>query len=138
MNAYHVIDAFSQSFFALLAIWAAVDRRHWFVRFVVVSGALLAALLIPAYEVVIEFGLQMTIIMTVVWLARGEHHWPPRLSLETALLAMVVVAVVAAVVAHTPNLHPAVWAFMLNVGISTAYVGLLALWVVFGRAPLRW
>jgi hypothetical protein len=137
MNAYNVIDAFSQAFFALLGIWAAVDRRHWFVRFVVVTGALLAALLIPAYEVVIEFGLQMTLIMAGVWIARGERHWPPRLSLETALLSMVVVAVAAAVVAHIPELQPGVWAFMLNIAVSTALFSLLALWVVFGPARLH-
>jgi hypothetical protein len=45
VDASHVIDAFSASFFGLLSIWTAVDRRHWFVRFVVVSGILLDAYL---------------------------------------------------------------------------------------------
>ncbi len=80
----HFIYALSVSFFALLGIWAAVVRRHWFLRFAAVGGFLLITLLLPAYELVIEFGLQMAIIATGVWLARGRqrcgrgYHWKRR------------------------------------------------------------
>jgi hypothetical protein len=137
MNAYQVVEALSASFFALLGIWAAVVRRHWFLRFVVVSAFLLLTLLIPAYEVIVEFGLQMILIMAGVWLVQERKDWRPRLSVETALLAMVVVAVAAAVVSRIPHLVPAIWAYLITVGVCTGYVGLLALWVVCGNAPLR-
>lgn len=137
VNPFQHIDAISTSFFGLLAIWAAVVRGHWFVRLAVVGGALLAALLIPAYELVIEFGVQIGLILLVVWLVRGRKEWPLRLSLETALLVMVVVAVVMAVCASIPQISWSRWIEILQVGVSSAYLALVCLWIVAGSAPLR-
>jgi hypothetical protein len=136
VNAYQLIDGLSLAFFALLAMWAAVVRRHWFLRFAVVSGCLLAALFIPAYEVVIEFGLMVSIILAGVWLARGGTL-KPRMSLETALLAMVVVAVVAAVAARLPDLALATWIELITVGISGGLLAILLLWISAGQASKK-
>ncbi len=103
MTVYHLIDALPAAFFGLLGIWAAVVRRHWFLRFTVVCVFLLVCLLIPAYEVVIEFGIAITLIMAGVWISRGFQRERFRFSLESALLAMVVVAIGSAVVAKVPE-----------------------------------
>jgi hypothetical protein len=133
----HFTDALSVCFFALLGIWAAVVRRHWFLRFATVCVILLITLVLPAYEVIIEFGLQMAVIATGVWLARGRQTWRPRLSLETAMLLMVVVAIVFAVIARLPDFSPATWLGTVGIGVITGCVALICLWMVFGR-PQRW
>ncbi|QDS98737.1 hypothetical protein [Adhaeretor mobilis] len=137
MDAHQLLNALSASFFALLGIWAAVVRRHWFLRFGVVCVCLLSALFIPAYEAVIEFGLLVGVIVAGVWLARGRKNWRPQLSLETALLITVVVAVVAAVVAKLPELSYHDFAWMTVNGLAPALLALGCLWLVFGRAKLR-
>ena len=137
MDASQILDALSASFFALLGIWAAVVRRHWFLRFTVVGICLLAALLIPAYEVVIEFGLLVTVIVSGVWLARKRRDWRPQFSLETALLLTVVVAVISAVAAKAPELSLHTWSWMTVNGVAPALLALGCLWLVFGRPRLR-
>jgi hypothetical protein len=136
VDAFQVIWAVSASFYGLLGLWAAVVRRHWFLRFAVVTAFLLGALLIPAYEVVLEFGIQIAVIAAGYWLASGQKQWQPRLSLATALLAMVVVAVVAAVGGQMPSLHVADWIDGIAIGMFTALASLLALWVVCGGPRL--
>ncbi len=103
MTVYHLIDALPAAFFGLLGIWAAVVRRHWFLRFAVVCVFLLVCLLIPAYEVVIDFGIAIALIMAGVSVARGFQRERFRFSLESALLAMVVVAIGSAVITKSPD-----------------------------------
>jgi hypothetical protein len=135
VDAFQIIDAVSASFFALLGIWAAVDRRHWFIRFSVVTGVLLIALFLPAYEVVIEFAIEMVLIVAAVAIARRKFIRTPRLSLETALLCMVVVAIAAAVLGHSTELRWK-WLEMVSVGIRTSIVALWCLWLVCVRTRI--
>lgn len=134
MSVYHLVEALPAAFFALLGIWAAVVRRHWFFRFVIVCLFLLACLLIPAYEVVIEFGIAIGLITLGLWFSRERQQW--QFSLESALLAMVVVAVGSAVVAKAPELQPHRWVDLVGIGLITAALSLQSLWLVFGRAKL--
>ncbi len=136
MTVYHLIDALPAAFFGLLGIWAAVVRRHWFLRFAVVCVFLLVCLLIPAYEVVIEFGIAIALIMAGVWISRGFQRERLRFSLETALLAMVVVAIGAAVIGKAPEFGWADWLNLFSIGGAIAIVSLLCLWLVFGNATL--
>lgn len=138
MNPFQHIDAIAAAFFGLLAIWATVVRRHWFLRLAVVGGILLTALLIPAYDAVIEFGVQIGLIVIVLWFARGREQWKPRLSLETALLVTVVVAVAAAVYARLPDFQWSRWTALVINGLVAGYLALVCLWIVAGRARLRW
>jgi hypothetical protein len=136
LDAFQAIDAISASFFGLLGIWAAVDRRHWFLRFSVLTGILLFALFLPAYEVVIEFSVEMIIIIAAVSLLRRRDDWKPRLSLETALLSMVVVAIGAGVLGRSPEFDGATWFQLANTGCRTAVVALWSLWIAFGKTRL--
>jgi len=136
LTVYHLIDALPAVFFGLLGIWAAVVRRHWFLRFSVVCVFLLACLLLPAYEVVIEFGIAISLIMAGVWLARGRRHEPIRFSLESALLAMVVVAIGSAVIAKAPEFGWVDWLNLFGIGAFVALISLHCLWLVFGQASL--
>ena len=136
MSPGQILDACSASLFALLGMWAALDRRHWFLRFAVVAPILLAALLIPAHLVVIEFGLQMMVIAAGVWLARLKERWPPRFSMETALLAMVVAAVGWAVLAAADELTFYEWIWCLKVGFCTGLIALACVELVFGHRGL--
>lgn len=136
MHAGHLIDALSASLFALLGIWAAVVRRHWFLRFAVVGGVLALALLVPAYEVVIEFGVAMGLIALAVRATRRPRQWRARWSIETVLLAMVVAAVVAAVIGAAPTYGVEMWIRLFGIGFTVSYFGLACLWIVCGRAQV--
>jgi len=136
LTAYHLIDALPAAFFGLLGIWAAVVRRHWFLRFSVVSVFLLVCLLIPAYEVVIEFGIAIALIMAGVWVARGRWHESFRFSLESAMLVMVVVAIGSAVIAKAPEFGGSDWLNLFCIGSAVALASLLSLWLVFGETRL--
>jgi hypothetical protein len=138
VTPYQLTDALSVAFFGLLGLWAAVVRRHWFLRFAVVGGFLLLGLLIPAHEVVIEFGIQIAVITLGVWLARLNREWRPRISVESALLAMVVVALSAAVIARAPEDGPISWLWMFRVGVGTGLLALVCLWAVCGKARWLW
>lgn len=69
INLYVLTDALPSTLFGIFALWAAGSRRHWFVRLAVASAALLIILLIPAYEVLVEFALAMSFSVTgiTVW-----------------------------------------------------------------------
>jgi len=136
LTVYHLIDALPAAFFGLLGIWAAVVRRHWFLRFSVVCAFLLVCLLIPAYDVVIYFGIAISLIMAGVWLVRWRRHKSVRFSLESALLAMVVVAIGSAVIAKAPEFGWQDWLNLFSIGGAVALISLLCLWLVFGQASL--
>lgn len=134
MTPSQILDALAVSFFGLLGIWASVVRRHWFLRFTVVAGLLLLTLLVPVYEVLLEFGIQMAVISGGVWLARRDRAWRPRISMESALLAMVAVAVSSAVIAKIPDYDLGSWIWFVRVGVGTGIFALVCLWIVAGKA----
>ncbi|MEM9352292.1 MAG: hypothetical protein AAGA92_04705 [Planctomycetota bacterium] len=136
MDLSDALDAISAAFFALLGVWAALDRRHWFLRFAVVSVFLFASLLVPAFEIVLEFGVLILLINAGVWLAMLSRNWPPRLSMESALLAMVVVAVLSAVAGAVPSLDARTWAFCMSVACGGAAIALGCVQLVFGSRRL--
>src|SRR5262245_7563061 len=107
--------------FGLLALWAATSPRHWFLRTVVVLLALGPFLLIPAYEPIVVFGLQVAVVatslfiyrqMTARLIVRSQSDRPVdsaektgvRFSLLSLLLATVVVAVTVPVITKLPQL----------------------------------
>lgn len=136
MDAFQITNALSAAFFGLLGIWAAVAQRHWFLRLAVVAVFLFSALLVPAYEVVIEFGIQIAIIALAVRYYRYGLDLPRAFSMETALLGMTVLAVAAAVAAQMPDLAWQRWLKVVGVGVLTALAALLSLWFVCGRTRL--
>lgn len=136
MEAGHFTDALSVAFFALLGLWAGAVRGHWFLRAATVSALLMTTLLIPAHELVIEFGLQMVVIALAISLARGHKFWRSQWSLETALLATVVLAVVFAIVGSLPDFTLPQWLGMFGVGLVTPLFALLSVWLVYSRASL--
>jgi hypothetical protein len=136
VDASHLVDAATTSFIASVGIWAAVVRRHWFLRFAVVGAVLALGLLVPAYEIVIEFAIQVAVISAGVALWRGASIRRPRMSLETALLAMVVAAVMAAVVGAAPTFGWDTWTRIVFLGLTLGAMSLLSLWIACGRASL--
>ena len=76
------------------------------------------------------------VIAAGVWLARLRERWPPRFSMETALLAMVVAAVVWAVLASADELDFYEWIWCLKVGFCTGLIALACVELVFGRRGL--
>jgi hypothetical protein len=137
LNAEYLVDAATTSFVASIGIAAAVVRRHWFLRFAAVGGVLALGLLVPAYEIVIEFAIQVAVISAGVALRRGASIRRPRISLETALLAMVVAAVMAAVVGAAPTFGWDTWARIVFLGLTLGVMSLLSLWIACGRASLK-
>jgi hypothetical protein len=137
LNAEYLVDAATTSFVASIGIAAAVVRRHWFLRFAAVGGVLALGLLVPAYEIVIEFAIQVAVISAGVALWRGASIRRPRMALETALLAMVVAAVMAAVVGAAPTFGWDTWTRIVFLGFTLGAMSLLSLWIACGRASLR-
>jgi len=133
MDASDLVDVLSGSFFALLGIWAAVGQRHWFLRVTVVAVILLGCLLVPAYGVVIEFGLAIAFITAGVWIGHGRKSWQKRFSMQTIMLVMVVVAVISAVFGSAPELDSREWLFFVSVGTYVASIALNCLWIVYGK-----
>src|SRR5688500_18970062 len=63
MNAARLlVDSAPAALFGMIALWAAVSQRHWFVRTAIVAGMVLVTLLIPAFEIVIKLGLQSLLV----------------------------------------------------------------------------
>jgi len=58
INAYHLSDAMPAALLGMFALWAAASKRHWFIRLAVVATAVLFVLLIPAFEVVVQLGVE--------------------------------------------------------------------------------
>jgi hypothetical protein len=138
LDAFQVTDAFSAAFFGLLGIWAAVVERHWFFRVSVVALILLSALLIPAYEVLVEFGVQIATIALALRLYRHGFRWQRKFSMATVLLAMVVAAVAAAIWARIPSWPGHVWIRLVGIGVFAALASLLCLWIACGAARWRY
>ena len=136
LDAFQLTNALSAAFFGLLGIWAAVVKRHWFLRLTVVGVVLLASLLIPAYEMVIEFGVQILLIAVAVRIAQHGLRWKWSFSIETALLLMVVFAVTAAIAGQLPEHSWRRWVQIVGSGAFAAYGSLLGLWIVCGKS--RW
>jgi hypothetical protein len=136
--------------FGMFALWAAVSNRHWFLRTAVVAAAILVTLFIPAYEVVIMLAVESAIVVggMALWRRRRTHDsiasdavrsaepFRVRLSMETLMLSVVIVAVVTALFARWPKLRPESWyQFALN-GAHSGVIALACVWLVCGRA--RW
>ena len=122
INAYHVTDTVPAVLFGMFALWAATSTRHWSVRTAVVAAALLVTLLIPAFEVAIEFGIECLLVVAglAIWRRRRRSiesaepvplRRPFRLrpSLESLMLFVVVAAVTTAVATRVPRLGLDQW-----------------------------
>jgi hypothetical protein len=132
--------------FALLALWAATSRRHWFVRVAAVLASLLPLLLIPAYELFVAFAIQCTIV------ACGAHasRWQERrrlqtngevsdgsktqatavhFSLSTMLLTMLLIAVAIPIAIKLPPLNFAAWGSIAADGVVCGVATLIAAWM---------
>ena len=145
------LDVSGLTLYALLAIWAAASRRHWFLRTCVVGAMLLVVLVIPAHDLLIQFSmLQLTVVTGVTawrWqqhrkrIARGAPVDPsafrPQLSLASIFLLTVVAAVVSAVAARFESFTIAAWLRLVIHGAVFGASCLLCMWFVYARRP-RW
>ncbi|HEY3393888.1 MAG TPA: hypothetical protein VGK58_14345, partial [Lacipirellulaceae bacterium] len=132
----------------LLALWAATSPRHWFVRIVIVLGALSPLLLRPMYEPFITFTTQLGVIATgtciylrraVLWeIARGRRRIVlPRFSIQSLLSATCLIAIATAVaVAATKRLGSTFWITPAPLGVVAGLTTLLAAWLA--RVDWSW
>ncbi len=145
---YDLSEAVPAALLGMFALWAAASKRHWFVRTGVVGAAILVVLLIPAYEVVVQFSIEcLLIIAGLAWWRRRRNPatnrpakwlkpWQLRLSLETLLLAVVLIAVPTAVITKAHGFANFDWYDLILCGIITGGTALACVWIVFGRSPL--
>jgi hypothetical protein len=149
INVYDLSNAMPVAIFGMIALWAAVSPLHWFVRTAVVGAAILVTLLIPAYEVVILLTIETVVVVVglAIWrkLRRSRDGMVSlltsvrgrlRVSMETLMLAVVVVAVVTAVASRAPAISLGEWYQTSLSGLSSGIAALICIWLVFGRA--RW
>jgi hypothetical protein len=134
--------------FGMFALWAAASNRHWFLRTAVVASAILVTLLVPAYEVVILLTVETAVVVAglAIWRRRRERDQATpvtpsapfrlRLSMETLLLAVVIVAVLTTLIARWPAIRPESWyEYSIN-GAHSGIIALTCVWLICGRA--RW
>ena len=146
ITVYHLVDAVPAAFFGIVALWAAGSSLHWFQRTADVATILLLALLIPAHELVIQFGSEtLSVAMGLRvwrrWSRRAAHsdttdapiHRPLQLSLRSLLLLTVVVSVTTAVLANTPSLGWVRWGQLIGSGLMAAIVVLVCVWLALGK-----
>ena len=149
ITLYHLVDAVPAAFFGIVALWASGSRLHWFARAAVIGALLLLMLFIPAHEILIQFSVEVLVIAVgmAVWRHRRRGRDPAaalhksirrqfqvRLSLETLMLLMAVVAVVVAVMARTPNLAIYQWYGLSCNGAVMGAATLASVWLVHGKA----
>jgi hypothetical protein len=148
ITPYHLTDAVPTALFGIFALWAASSKRHWFVRTAAVGGALLVLLLVPAYEVVIQFGgiVLFMVIVLAVWRQRRKRTVQngtlidplpkrlPSVSLATVMLLIVVVAVVTSVAARVPQWSLSRWIGLIGTSLVGGAIGIGCVWIVCGRA----
>jgi hypothetical protein len=149
ITVYALADAASVAFFGMFALWAAASKLHWFLRTAVVAGAILFTLLIPAYEVLVSLSVETLCIVAgmIFWrrrrsskVATSQAVAPSpvrlRLSMETLMLAVVVIAVLTAVAARFPTIAPESWYSNTVNGFVAAMIALACVWLVCSRT--RW
>lgn len=140
---------------ALVSVWAALSRRHWFARAVVVA-AVLSTLAIRSYDVVLVFLLQSLLAIACIsasktWRTRfpradapknAEHEAAPgstvpsvsedarpkypQFSLLDLMLMVLVVAAICGAAAQTPPKLRAEWPAIVVAGLS---FGGLTVWL---------
>jgi hypothetical protein len=146
INIYYLVDAVPAAFFGIVALWAAGSSLHWFLRTTIVGAILLAALLIPAHELVIQFGVETLFVVMGMWLwrrssqravnshtAAATPRRPLQLSLRTMLLFTVPVCVTTAVLANTPWHGWYRWGMLIGSGLMAAIVVLACVWFALGK-----
>ncbi|HEX2474642.1 MAG TPA: hypothetical protein VHK01_07850, partial [Lacipirellulaceae bacterium] len=149
IDVYHLAGAAPIAMIGMFALWSAASKQHWFLRTVVVAAVVLATLLIPAYELAYQLGIESLLVVAgmAIWRRRrvsasetAAFHAPrPRfsLSLETLMLTVVIVAVATAVIARTPkNIEPHQWYDLFASGLMLAVICLMCVWLACGTA--RW
>ncbi|HEY3393939.1 MAG TPA: hypothetical protein VGK58_14600, partial [Lacipirellulaceae bacterium] len=148
IDVYHLAGAAPIAMIGMFALWAAASKWHWFLRTVIVAAVVLATLLIPAYELAYQLGIESLLVVAgmAIWRRlRGRpteeamSHVPSRrfsLSLQTLMLTVVIVAVATAVIARTPKIQPNQWYDLLASGVVLAVICLTCVWLACGTA--RW
>jgi hypothetical protein len=148
IDVYHLAGAAPIAMIGMFALWAAASKWHWFLRTVIVAVVVLATLLIPAYELAYQLGIESLLVVAgmAIWRRlRGRpteeamSQVPSRrfsLSLQTLMLTVVIVAVATAVVARTPPIEPHQWYSLFVNGLMPAVICLACVWLAFGKT--RW
>ncbi len=145
MTAHHLVDASAACLVALAALWCAASPLHWAVRWGVVTAIVLTSLLAAAFEPVIQYTAAVLLISAGVAIYRwrsnrstGAATFPKfRVSLRDLLLLTAFASVAMAVVSRMPKFSLSGFMGNVGVGVSIASACLLALWIVYGRAPWR-
>jgi hypothetical protein len=149
INVYHLASAAPIAMFGMFALWAAASKRHWFVRTVVVAAAVLATLLIPAYELAYQLGIESLVVVggLTAWRRWRLGNADPKnsqgperrfsLSLEKLMLVVVIVAVATAVISRTPSIDDHRWYDLVISGVTAGAICLACVWLVCGRASWR-
>jgi hypothetical protein len=129
--------ASASSLVGLLAIWAALSRRHWFVRAAAVGGLICSLAVVPAYALVQIFLAEVTCV--VVPLVGGRLWRERRFSFRLADLFLITVVVASVVLLAKNAPKPVLQLGYLGWGAACGYAALAGLgaWKLAGRKWLR-
>ncbi|HVV71336.1 MAG TPA: hypothetical protein VHI52_07535 [Verrucomicrobiae bacterium] len=109
---FHLLAITAGASFSLVAIWAAVGRSPWFLRFAVAAAVISCLIPVPALDVAAGAASQALVVAISLWVIRFKvapaakadpgpaGHW--RFSMSSLLRATLLIASVFAVAAYMP------------------------------------
>jgi hypothetical protein len=142
-NALAVLLTSAHATTGLMALWAALSPRHWFLRTAAFLAMLTPLLFVPAYEPFIALAIEGAVVAGGVWAAREisrKRHeasdaqvsrW--RFSMSSLLLAMIVFGFAAFVASRMPSLNRYAWQSIVLIGVAAGGTTLFAWWAAAPR-----
>src|SRR5262245_19010265 len=122
LHAVSLVFAATAALQALVAIWAATSRQHWFWRALAVWAAVMALAPVRAYEPAMTFAISSPLTAGLVMLQQRRNERWTRFTIRDLALFMVIVGLSLVGVLHLAShiQRPIVANFALNVSALTA------------------
>src|SRR5688572_23461228 len=130
----------------LLALWAALSWRHWFLRTSAFLAVLTPLLFVPAYEPFVGLVTEGLVVVGGIWAvdgfrrrranSNGEHsearNTRLRFSMSSLLLATIPFGLAAFVASRLPALNWRAWQSIILIGVGGGVATLAAWWAATG------
>ncbi len=120
----------------IISVWAATSKWPWYSRAMVICLLLSCLGAIPAYEPVLYFLLQSTVVVigVTIWSTRQRDSLSTvlsdmRFSLRSLLFVTVFMGLFLSILARMEWHAPMIWASLFSTGLASGIATLLAAWL---------